>query len=136
MSKNQSAARQQRRLYEKFLKKFHPAQYIEYKSGVLERGRKIHQENVEAVSKAEEARYEEIQNRMILEMREKGKSDEEIDSYMSSIENIMNNCIYGQNLAKEKILEFVGKWITNPNSTNEPLAFIGDKGTGKTTLAK
>ena len=62
--------------------------------------------------------------------------NEEIDSYMSSIENIMNNCIYGQNLAKEKILEFVGKWITNPKSTNEPLAFIGDKGTGKTTLAK
>jgi ATP-dependent Lon protease len=55
---------------------------------------------------------------------------------MSSIENIMNDCIYGQKLAKEKILEFVGKWITNPKSTNEPLAFIGDKGTGKTTLAK
>ena len=48
----------------------------------------------------------------------------------------MNDCIYGQNTAKEKILEFVGKWITNPNAINEPLAFIGDKGTGKTTLAK
>ena len=44
----------------------------------------------------------------------------------------MNKCIYGQNMAKEKILEFVGKWITNPNTTNEPLAFIGEKGTGKT----
>ena len=85
MSKNQSAARQQRRLYEKFLKKFHPAQYTEYKSGVLERGRKIHQENVEAVRKAEEARYEEIQNRMILEMREQGKSNEEIDSFFAGV---------------------------------------------------
>lgn len=82
MSKNQSAARQQRRLYEKFLKKFHPAQYAEYKSGVMERGRKIHQDNVEAVSKAEEAHYEEIQNRMILEMRAQGKTNEEIDSYI------------------------------------------------------
>ena len=63
-------------------------------------------------------------------------SSSEISSYLSKIENTMNDCIYGQNTAKEKILEFVGKWITNPNATNEPLAFIGDKGTGKTTLAK
>jgi len=82
MSKKQSAARQQRRLYEKFLKKFHPAQFAEYKAGVLERGKRIHQENVEAVSKAEETHYEEIQNRMILEMRAQGKTNEEIDSYI------------------------------------------------------
>ena len=62
--------------------------------------------------------------------------NEEIISYLSNIENMMDECIYGQQKAKEKILEFVGKWITNPKSTNEPLAFIGDKGTGKTTLAK
>jgi len=61
---------------------------------------------------------------------------EEICSYMSNIETTMDNCIYGQRTAKEKILEFVGKWITNPSSINEPLAFIGEKGTGKTTLAK
>jgi len=59
-----------------------------------------------------------------------------IESYLSDVESVMNKCIYGQNMAKEKILEFVGKWITNPNTTNEPLAFIGEKGTGKTTLAK
>ena len=63
-------------------------------------------------------------------------SSRDIGSYLSKIENTMNDCIYGQNTAKEKILEFVGKWITNPNAINEPLAFIGDKGTGKTTLAK
>jgi ATP-dependent Lon protease len=62
--------------------------------------------------------------------------NEEIISYLSNIEHVMDECIFGQQTAKEKILEFVGKWITNPNSTNEPLAFIGDKGTGKTTLAK
>ena len=63
-------------------------------------------------------------------------SDTDITSYLSNIEETMDNCIYGQRQAKEKILEFVGKWITNPNATNEPLAFIGEKGTGKTTLAK
>lgn len=60
----------------------------------------------------------------------------EITSYLTNVENVMDKCIYGQRTAKEKILEFVGKWITNPNSTNEPLAFVGEKGTGKTTLAK
>jgi len=60
----------------------------------------------------------------------------EITSYLTNVENVMDDCIYGQRTAKEKILEFVGKWITNPNSTNEPLAFVGEKGTGKTTLAK
>ena len=59
-----------------------------------------------------------------------------IESYLGNVEKVMNKCIYGQNMAKEKVLEFVGKWITNPNTTNEPLAFIGEKGTGKTTLAK
>jgi hypothetical protein len=82
MSKTQSQARKQRRLYEKFLKKFNPVQYKEYKAGVLERGIKIHQANVDAVTKAEEARYEEIQNRIIQNMRAEGKSNEEIDSYI------------------------------------------------------
>lgn len=63
-------------------------------------------------------------------------SNSEITSYLNNIETTMDECIYGQRTAKEKILEFVGKWITNPKSTNEPLAFIGEKGTGKTTLAK
>ena len=63
-------------------------------------------------------------------------SNTEISTYLSNIEKTMDSCIYGQRSAKEKILEFVGKWITNPNTTNEPLAFIGEKGTGKTTLAK
>jgi ATP-dependent Lon protease len=62
--------------------------------------------------------------------------NKEITNYLNNIETTMDKCIYGQRTAKEKILEFVGKWITNPKSTNEPLAFIGEKGTGKTTLAK
>lgn len=63
-------------------------------------------------------------------------SNKEISEYLNNIQTTMDKCIYGQTMAKEKILEFVGKWITNPNTTNEPLAFIGEKGTGKTTLAK
>lgn len=62
--------------------------------------------------------------------------NDQISTYLSNIENVMEKCIYAQNTAKEKILEFVGRWITNPSSTNEPIAFVGEKGTGKTTLAK
>jgi ATP-dependent Lon protease len=62
--------------------------------------------------------------------------NQEIQSYLSNIESVMDNSIFAQRIAKEKILEFVGKWITNPSSTNEPIAFVGEKGTGKTTLAK
>jgi len=63
-------------------------------------------------------------------------SKKDINNYFSKIENTLDECIYGQDIAKQKILEFVAKWVTNPNTTNEPLAFVGDKGTGKTTLAK
>lgn len=83
MSKRTSAAREQRRLYEKFLKKFHPAQYKEWKAGVMERGRKIHEQNEEAIRKAEEERYEAIQTRMIQEMKAQGKTNEEIDEYIN-----------------------------------------------------
>mgnify|MGYP001575809747 CR=1 FL=1 len=55
-----SQARKQRRSYEKFLKKNHPEQYVEYKSGVRERGVQIHQENVKKVEESQAAYYEEI----------------------------------------------------------------------------
>jgi hypothetical protein len=83
MNKQTSQARKQRRLYEAFLKKFHPAQYREYKAGVIERGKKIHASNVEEIRKAEEARYEAIQTRLIQDMRNEGKSNEEIDEYIN-----------------------------------------------------
>lgn len=79
--KNQSSqARTQRRLYEKYLKKFNPTQYLEWKSGVAERGRKIHEQNTESTRKREEAMYEEMQTKMIQRMKAEGLSNEEIDS--------------------------------------------------------
>jgi len=83
MSKQTSQARKQRRLYEAYLKKFQPAQYKEYKAGVIARGKMIHESNVEAVRKAEEARFEAIQTNMIQQMREEGKSNDEIDAYIN-----------------------------------------------------
>lgn len=77
-----SQARKQRRSYEKFLKKNHPEQYIEYKSGVKERGIKIHEENVKKVEESQAAYYEEIQGQLINKMKSEGKSQKEIDDYL------------------------------------------------------
>lgn len=63
-------------------------------------------------------------------------SNDEISDYLGNIQDTMENCIYGQDTAKHSILECIAKWITNPNSANRPISFVGEKGTGKTTLAK
>lgn len=62
--------------------------------------------------------------------------NQKIQDYLSNVHEQMNDCIYGQQNAKQAILECVGRWISNPTSTNSPIAFVGEKGTGKTTLAK
>jgi hypothetical protein len=83
MKRPQTQARAQRRLYERFLKKFNPTAYKEWKAGVQERGAKLHAQNEEAVRKAEEAKYEEIQTAMIQSMKAEGKSSEEIDAHIA-----------------------------------------------------
>ena len=82
MKKQQSQARKQRRLYERYLKKFNPQQYKIWKAGVIERGAKTHEQNVEAARKEEEVRYEELQTRIITSMKAEGKTNAEIDEYI------------------------------------------------------
>ena len=77
-----SQARKQRRSYELFLKKYHPEQYKEYKSGVKERGIKIHQENVEKVEQSQAAYYEELEGNIINHMKSEGKTQEEINIHL------------------------------------------------------
>jgi hypothetical protein len=74
-----SQSRQQRRTYEKWLKKIDPARYKEWKAGAQERGRKIHSENVEKVRQYESDFYEAHQTKMIESLRNEGFSDSEID---------------------------------------------------------
>ena len=83
MKKQQSQARKQRRLYERYLKTFNPAQYKIWKAGVMERGAKIHEQNVEAIRKEEEARYEAIHTQIITSMKADGKTNAEIDEYIN-----------------------------------------------------
>ena len=48
----------------------------------------------------------------------------------------MDKCIYGQNKAKNSILEIVAKWITNPKSKGNIIGLCGPPGVGKTSLIK
>jgi ATP-dependent Lon protease len=63
-------------------------------------------------------------------------SKTKIKKYLSNASNTMGKCIYGQKKAKNKILEIVAQCISSPNSSGNVIAFCGEKGTGKTSLAK
>ena len=79
-----SYAREQRRGYEKWLRKTDLKRYREYKAGVAERGRQVHADNVEKVRQAESERYEAKQTQMIDRLRNDGLSDSEIDEHVSN----------------------------------------------------
>ena len=83
MPKKQSNARNQRRAYELYLKKNAPEQYKIWKSTVIERGAKTHEQNTEEVRKSEEAYFEGMQAKIIQSMKDEGKSNEEIDEYIN-----------------------------------------------------
>jgi ATP-dependent Lon protease len=63
-------------------------------------------------------------------------SNTKIKEYFSTASNTMDKCIYGQKKAKNKILEIVAQFISSPTSSGNVIAFCGEKGTGKTSLAK
>lgn len=79
MSKTTSSARKQRRNYEKWLKKTNPSAYREWKTDSLERGKNIHESNVEAVAQAEETKYQNLQANLMIKLKEQGLTDKEID---------------------------------------------------------
>ena len=53
------------------------------------------------------------------------------DSYQ-----ILKNTIYGQFEAKNKIMQILAQWISNPNSIGQIIALEGPPGVGKTSLVK
>ena len=53
------------------------------------------------------------------------------DSYQ-----ILKNTIYGQLEAKNKIMQILAQWISNPNSIGQIIALEGPPGVGKTSLVK
>lgn len=59
-----------------------------------------------------------------------------ISDFLSTIKTSLDSCIYGQNVAKIRLMEVVAKWITNPNSNGNIIGLCGPPGVGKTTLIK
>lgn len=55
--------------------------------------------------------------------------------YLEKIDDVMNNCIHGQNEAKKQIKRLIAQWI-NGKSKGAVFGFEGVPGCGKTSLAK
>jgi len=63
-------------------------------------------------------------------------SNTNIQQFLYESFYILQKTIYGQNNAKNKIMQILAQWITNPNSTGQVIALEGAPGVGKTSLVK
>ena len=61
---------------------------------------------------------------------------EKCGEFMENAKKILDECVYGLEDAKMQILQYIGQWISNPNTTGTAIAIKGPPGTGKTTLIK
>jgi ATP-dependent Lon protease len=63
-------------------------------------------------------------------------SKKEIRDFIYNIYNTLNESIYGHDDAKNKIIQIVAQWISNPSSRGSIIALQGPPGIGKTSLIK
>lgn len=63
-------------------------------------------------------------------------SNNNICNFLHDLQNNLDNCIYGQDDAKESLLQIITQIITNPNSNGSIIALKGPPGVGKTSLIK
>ena len=66
----------------------------------------------------------------------KNDSIVKIQNFMQGVKNKLDSCIYGQDNAKQSILQIIAKWVTNPKSTGNIIGLHGPPGIGKTSLIK
>lgn len=78
-----SQARKQRRSYELWLKENNIAAYKEWKSNRHTRGKQLIETQNAAVRNKEEETLEARQTKIISDMRDKGKTEEEINKYIA-----------------------------------------------------
>ena len=64
------------------------------------------------------------------------ESNSKIQNFLVSSFNFLKKTIYGQNKAKNKIMQILAQWISNPNSQGQVIALEGPAGVGKTSLIK
>lgn len=61
---------------------------------------------------------------------------DKIRIFIQDIKNKLDNCIYGQELAKENLLQIICKKITNPIGGGNIIGLCGPPGIGKTSIIK
>lgn len=59
-----------------------------------------------------------------------------IQTFLFNSYQILQKTIHGQNEAKNKIMQILAQWISNPSSTGQIIALEGPPGVGKTSLVK
>ena len=65
------------------------------------------------------------------------KSDNKrVRDFFKKLKNDLSMCTFGQEKAKNTILEIAAKWITNPSSVGNVIGLCGPPGIGKTSLIK
>ena len=60
----------------------------------------------------------------------------EINEYLLQVHNKLHRSIYGQEVAKCQVLQYISQCITNPMSAGNVIGLCGPPGCGKTTLIK
>ena len=60
----------------------------------------------------------------------------EIKNFLNNTYEMLDSTIYGQHKAKNKIIEIMAQWISNPESKTQVIALEGPPGVGKTSLIK
>ncbi len=59
-----------------------------------------------------------------------------VQEFLFNSYEILQKTIYGQNDAKNKIMQILAQWISNPQSAGQMIALEGPPGVGKTSLVK
>ncbi len=63
-------------------------------------------------------------------------SSYKIEGFLNEAHEQLDKTIFGQKEAKNKILQIMAQWISNPNSRGQMIALEGPPGVGKTSLVK
>lgn len=66
----------------------------------------------------------------------KDNTQQEIGNYLLNAKKLLDDAVYGHEVAKTQIVSYLAKEIANPNGTGSVLAIEGPPGIGKTTLIK
>ena len=64
------------------------------------------------------------------------KDNPKVNDYIGNIYKKLESSVFGHYEAKNKILQTISKWISNPKSKGNVIALCGPMGNGKTTLVK